>query len=99
MGETTAAVGIPWYRRRDYAEILSIMSDGRHLPTSYDRWRLRAEDLEQRVRANGRETVRAVIEPREFRRWCAVNRHRSDAPARLAFIEYSLRRTGESRGG
>ncbi len=87
-----AIIGIPWYRRRDYPEILSIMADGGHLPPSYDRWRVGAEYLEERVRANGRETVRYVIEPKAFRRWCAAQRFAANAQARLVFVEESLRK-------
>jgi hypothetical protein len=67
------------------------MADGGHLPSSYDRWRVGAVDLEERVRANGREAVRTVIEPKAFRRWCAAHRLAANAQARLVFIEECLR--------
>lgn len=88
---TGEPVGIPWYRRRDYERILSMMADGGHLPRSYESWRFKAETLEQRLRENGHTAVRAVIEPKSFSRWCAANRLKANAQARLLYAEQSTR--------
>lgn len=89
MAENEAAVGIPWYRRRDYSRILSIMTDRGQLPRSYDLWRQKAETLEQRLRDAGRPAVRMTIDPRAFQRWCAANRLSANAHARLLYIQES----------
>ncbi|MEJ8573270.1 hypothetical protein [Microbaculum marinum] len=91
MSAVVEAVGIPWYRKRDYERILSIMIDRAQLPRSYDSWRFRAETLEQRLTASGRHSVRTVIEPKNFARWCTANRLKANAHARLLYIEESLR--------
>jgi hypothetical protein len=84
------AVGIPWYRKRDYERILAVMADRALLPRTYESWRSRAETLEKRLQATGRPPVRALIEPKRFARWCAVNRLKTNAHARLLYIEESL---------
>jgi hypothetical protein len=91
MSIADESVGIPWYRKRDYQRILAIMTDRANLPRSYENWRSRAEILEKRLQATGRPSVRALIEPKNFARWCAVNRLKANAHARLLYIEESLR--------
>jgi len=85
------AVGIPWYRRRDYDRILAIMTDRAQLPRSYESWRSRAEVLEQRLKQKGRSSVRAVIEPKDFARWCSTNRLKANAHARLLYVQESVK--------
>ena len=91
MTITDTSVGIPWYRRRDYERILSIMTDHAAMPRSYESWRSRAETLEKRLQESGRRSVRALIEPKSFSRWCATNRLKANAHARLLYIEESLK--------
>lgn len=85
--DAAGPVGIPWYRRRDYERILAIMTDAGHLPRSYESWRYKAETLEQRLRENGHQAVRAVIDPKDFARWCAANRLKANAQARLLYVD------------
>lgn len=91
MKVTDMAVGIPWYRKRDYDRILSIMTDRAQLPRSYESWRYRVEVLEQRLRDRGRSSVRTFIEPKNFSRWCASNRLKANAHSRLLYVEESVR--------
>ena len=105
MAGTDETVGIPWYRRRDYERILTMMSDRAQLPRSYERWRLRAEILEQRLRDTGKSSVRMTIDPKLFARWCATNKLRTNAHARLLYVHHSIaartppRRQGETTAG
>jgi hypothetical protein len=86
MSIADASVGIPWYRKRDYERIRSIMTDHAQLPQTYENWRSRAETLENRLR----QSVRTVIDPKTFARWCASNRLKANAYARLIYVETSL---------
>jgi hypothetical protein len=90
MSIANASVGIPWYRKRDYERILSIMTDQAQLPRTYESWRSRAESLENRLRGSGRQSVRTLIDPKTFARWCASNRLKANAYARLMYVETSL---------
>ncbi len=91
MSEETSIVGIPWYRKRDYARIVSLMADTGQLPKSYERWRERAERLERSLRAAGRRSMRALIEPKAFARWCASHRLKANAHSRLLYVEKALK--------
>ncbi len=94
MAGTDTTVGIPWYRKRDYERILAIMADRAQLPRSYEKWRSRAEILEQRLRDSGKPTVRLTIDPKDFSRWCSANRLSANAHARLLYIDQSVKGAG-----
>ena len=68
---STPRIGIPWYRRRDYPEVLKIMADRDQFPATYHGWKQLAKDAETRARAKGFLAVRAVIDPASFPAWCA----------------------------
>jgi hypothetical protein len=87
IAETYASkpVGLPWYKRADYARLRQIMVDGEEFPPSFDRWQRRAEDSERRLKADGRPVVRVHIDPQEFVAWCATAGRTIDRDARIAF--------------
>lgn len=68
-----SAIGIPWYKRADYARILEIMADRDKLPETFDKWQSKAEQAERGAKAAGKLTVRAHIDPDNFVAWCAAN--------------------------
>ncbi len=91
MTDTGVAVGIPWYRKRDYERILAIMADRAQLPRSYEKWRNRVEVLEQRLRDTGKPTMRMTIDPKDFSKWCSSNRLSANAHSRLLYVDQSIR--------
>jgi len=97
MANGDDAVGIPWYRKRDYERILALMTDRAHMPRSYERWRHRVTILEQRLRDTGRPTMRMTIDPKVFSRWCSAYRLKANAHARLLYIDQSIRSDGHDQ--
>ncbi len=91
MADIAATVGIPWYRKRDYERILSMMADRAQLPRSYEKWRSRVEVLEQRLHETGKPTIRMTIDPKDFARWCSLNKLNANAHARLLYVDESVR--------
>lgn len=80
------AVGISWYKPEMYASCLDIFDDRNDLPDSFDEWRELAERTEQQFTAQGMRTVRAIIDPATFPRWCSENGfERIDKHARMAY--------------
>ena len=79
------AVGIGWYREEDYEALRALFADGDLLPDTFDEWLAEAERVEQSVRLNGNEPVRAEIDPVEFPRWCHERALNVDAHSRVAF--------------
>lgn len=86
-------VGMPWFKRDDYARILQIMQDAHRLPATFDEWRKKAGGGESVLRREGHVVVRAVIDPDDFPVWCRARGLDIDAKARTAFAsQFALRR-------
>jgi hypothetical protein len=78
-------VGIPWYTRERYPQILEIMDDAAALPVSYDDWLTDATDTADELRRQGVAVVPADIDPKTFLSWCERQHHHPDALARRTF--------------
>lgn len=79
------AIGVVWYRSRDYPRILEIMADAHLLPRSYHAWRKQAEEAYAQRARSGVTLVRVYLDPQEFIAWCTSNGHEVDAQGRMAF--------------
>lgn len=79
------AIGMAWYERADYAEILTIMADADRLPRSYDEWLQKSHKGEQELTAKGARVIRAIVKPKAFASWCALRGLKLDAKARMRF--------------
>jgi hypothetical protein len=88
MSDATARIiGIPWYRREDYAAVRSAMADRHVLASSYDQWLAAAQNNESVAQQAGLRVVRAVIEPEAFARWCAEKNLSLNGQARTQFAQ------------
>jgi hypothetical protein len=88
MDESVAkpiAIGIPWYTRETYPDILNIMEDASTFPARFEDWLARAEATERQIENEGTAVVRAFIDPEEFSLWCRAHGLRVDAAARGRF--------------
>lgn len=75
-------VGIPWYDETDYERVLEVMTDRHALFPHYRDWLAVAEQLIDRLQAQGFIPVKAQIKPDAFLAWCrALNIH-PDSQAR-----------------
>lgn len=89
-------VGIPWYNRHQYDEILDVMEDADTLPATYEEWLSRTEQLSEKMKRYGVTAVRVEIEPMEFVGWCANQGLRANADARM---EYANLRAATAKHG
>ncbi len=78
-------IGVPWYAREDYPEILATMEDARTLAPTYEQWLIAAENNEAEARRAGIRVVRVPLDPATFARWCA---DRGAPPTRASRVEY-----------
>jgi hypothetical protein len=78
-------MAIGWYRREHWNALRRLFTDTSVLPATYDAWYTLAEQLEQRVKAQGLAVERVFIEPEPFRTWCAERGIAPDAQARTRF--------------
>jgi hypothetical protein len=91
---TGVPVGLPWYRRSDYAALLALFTDPDKLPIAYDEWLSRAESVEKQMRTAGLAVVRVWIRPGPFEVWCKQQGLLPDQRARLSFANEVARRHG-----
>jgi hypothetical protein len=89
---TGVSVGLPWYRRSDYAALLALFTDPDKLPTTYDEWLSHAESVERQLRTAGLAVVRVWIRPGPFEVWCKQQGLLPDQRARLSFANEVARR-------
>ena len=80
-----SAMGVPWYRRQDYARILEVMEDAHLLPPTFDKWLYRAEQALKQAVDRGVLPVKAYIDPDQFVAWCRDRGLNVDAAARMQF--------------
>jgi hypothetical protein len=79
-------IGLPWYHRKDYSDILDMMADRHNLAPAYDHWLMAAHNNEQVAQQAGLEVVRVMIEPAPFARWCESVGRAPDSAARAAYV-------------
>jgi len=86
-------VGIFWYRSADdYNHLLTVFSDAKKLPGTYEDWLLESEESERCLRRNGDTPVRVYAEPWNFVPWCYAHDSYVNAEGRDAFVDWFLAR-------
>ncbi len=88
---TVEAVTLNWYRREDYARLLTIFEDAEKLPATFDEWLNKAEHGEEMLSKSGKRVIRVVIGPDEFTAWCATQKLKLDAHGRNQFSTFKAR--------
>ena len=85
-------VGVPWYRREDYPEILATMEDAHTLAPTYEGWLMAAENNEAEARRAGVRVLRVPLDPETFTRWCADRGSPRTRASRVEFVNEFMRR-------
>jgi len=63
-------VGLPWYEAHSYEQVVTVMQDRHRLHATYTQWLQNALQTEQFFGRHGFITVRAVLRPGDFERFC-----------------------------
>lgn len=85
MEQAPQAIGITWYELEDFPRIKAVMADANRLHGTYSEWRLAAEQLERKLRREGKFVVRVPLRADEFVAWCQARGLHVDAQARMQF--------------
>jgi hypothetical protein len=85
MAALPPVTALPWYARRDYPVLLKLFSDPDKLPTTYEAWLQRAEQVEKQLQRAGLAVARIWIRPVPFAAWCRERNISPDQAARLTF--------------
>jgi hypothetical protein len=80
-------IGIPWYRREDWARLKTVLSDAAALHENFEDWEREAVNVEWTLRLQGNQVERVVIDVTAFGTWCLLRGRPTDAAARS---EYAL---------
>lgn len=97
-GLPVRAVGIPWYRREDYARIRRTMRDGAKLPARYADWLRAAEATQKQIEGQGIVAERVYLDPRGFAEWCRARGLDIDADARMRFASAAVAERYRNQG-
>lgn len=95
-----SVVGVPWYRKGDYARLRASFADGARLHETYAGWSAAARATEAHLVAQGHRAVRVEIEPEEFAAWCSARDVAQDAEARMRYANefaYLDKRFGDAQ--
>lgn len=85
------AVTLNWYRREDYARLLTIFEDADKLPATFDEWLKKAEHGEEFLRKSGKRVIRIVIDPDEITACCEAQKLKLDSHGRNQFATFKAR--------
>jgi hypothetical protein len=97
MVEQHPVTALPWYARADYPTLLRLFCDPDKLPTTYDAWLQRAEQVEKQLQRAGLAVARIQIRPVPFAAWCRERNISPDQAARLTFANESARNLAARR--
>ncbi len=95
-----SVVGVPWYRKGDYARLRALFVDGARLHETYGGWLVPARATEAHLVAQGHRVVRVEIEPEEFVAWCSAHDVAPDVEARIGYANefaYLDKRFGDTQ--
>ena len=80
---------LPWLRESQYDAVRAESIDiARLLPTTYEAWRLVAEETERRMTKFGFTVVRVDVDLDELRAWCDHRRRPLDIACRFDFAKW-----------
>ncbi len=71
-----------WYREEDWNALLELFTDSKLLPSSYQEWLQRAEEMKGTVEKGGDLVIKVFIDPETFPAWCREKGKEMDGNAR-----------------
>lgn len=86
-------VGIPWYKKDNFKKLRRLFDDGHKLHDTHREWLAAADQLRERLEAQGVRVVRVDIDPHEFASWCQAEGCKLDADARNRYASMIAYRT------
>lgn len=71
-----------WYKEEDWDTLKQMFVDSHLLPENYQDWLARAEEMKEKVQAQGDIAMKVFIDPETFPEWCKKKNMKMDAEAR-----------------
>ena len=79
------AVGMAWYKPEHFLRLKAMFEDGHKLHSTYDEWRVAAEQGRKTLEAKGVRVICVDIDPDQFPEWCQSQGMKINADARTKF--------------
>jgi len=80
------AVGIGWYRRKDYPRLMEMFTDSWELPDTFDAWVESAQKGYDQLKSSGLPVERVYIDPDTFAQWCQARGLKMNTHARTTYV-------------
>ncbi len=71
-----------WYKEEDWESLKELFDDADKLPKTYKDWLSRAEEMQEKVQAEGDAVIKVFIDPETFPQWCKKKGMKMNAEAR-----------------
>lgn len=79
-------IGLPWFRKEDFAALRRIFVDGGNMHDTWEEWLESSEKLEAAIKAQRGTVERVYIDPATFPAWCKANGASADSKGRQTFV-------------
>ena len=80
------AIAVVWYRETDWPRLRALFAGTDELPDTYAEWLATAEGILARLKRNGIDGARVLLDPDTFSAWCAARGLAPDAQARSRYV-------------
>lgn len=80
------AIGIPWDKEEDYEHLKTIFDDHQNLPSTFQDWLNKAQNLADRIKSQGCIVEKVYIDPNTFPQWCRGRGLDINGQARIEFV-------------
>lgn len=91
-------VGIAWYRKDQWDELLRVSEDRSKLEASYGEWLFEAQTVSRRLRDRGLEVRRVDVDVEDLVRWCRERGTHVTAQSRASYVAEKVEKEGNSPG-
>jgi hypothetical protein len=94
--EKRIAVGIAWYRREQWALLLSLIPDPEVFPHTYDEWLAKATDALRQATAAGTVARKVDVDVKALMAWASAEGRSPDGAGRAEYASHLLK-TGDEK--
>ncbi|MEN0050982.1 MAG: hypothetical protein AAF806_28210 [Bacteroidota bacterium] len=85
-------IGIGYYRKEDYEEILRISSDRERMNDTWEEWKKKKEKTVRNLKLAGVTPIDVLVLPRDLEIYCYEQGLKIDGAARAQYVSYLLER-------
>ncbi len=96
-GKGPMAVGLAWFRRDEWPQLLASAADREKLEDTYDEWLRDARQLLLDAATRGSVIEKVDVGIDEFLAWCRRENRPLDGTARASFASYKLQQSKPGR--